>query len=272
MKQLRYLLNIVPSNTLGNRGCAVSSAVPVGSALHKDTPLVTHNTIPSIIDVCPHCFSKASSCRCSNSPYLDALQRHCIPSLLQDNLGGHHSRLEGLTLKVLIQLTVQPEDYISKYQNLCYTVLPDDYLKGVMKGLGEVYSLVTSKHPRFVEDNMAMVMGRVRLNQIGFENEHGNCGAVFDTLSYVNHSCVPNSEIEWEESGNWTLRSVREINEGEEVTFDYLGGGKDLGVAKRRQLLEEMWGFKCNCEACQIRRKKGKGRVMGKRLQLKKFK
>ena len=74
--------------------------------------------------------------------------------------------------------------------------------------------------------------------------------AVFDTLSYVNHSCVPNSEIEWEESGNCTLRSVKEINEGEEVTFDYLGGGKDLGVAKRRQLLEEMWGEEALINYC----------------------
>lgn len=89
----------------------------------------------------------------------------------------------------------------------------------------------------------------------------------------MNHSCAPNAEVEFKGT-EVVLKSLKEIEVDEEVTFDYLGGRFGTEGRKRRQLLEEMWGFKCNCEVCKRAKGRGKGGLGGgrKMLQLKKFK
>ena len=78
----------------------------------------------------------------------------------------------------------------------------------------------------------------------------GTGGALFAFLSKLNHSCRPNCVVLASASLSATLRSIRAIGEGEELTISYLGETVNSSVDERRQELYERYGFMCACESC----------------------
>jgi SET domain-containing protein len=53
------------------------------------------------------------------------------------------------------------------------------------------------------------------------DEQHDLDGNVEDNLArFINHSCEPNSETCWEEGRIWVI-ALRDINVGEEITFNY---------------------------------------------------
>ena len=92
---------------------------------------------------------------------------------------------------------------------------------------------------------------------------------VYPTLSFVNHSCGPNTvnakgvrDGDAALDSTLVLRASRLIREGEEVSFDYLdlaheralaGGARAAGVSpeERRVRLLEHFGFQCACALCR---------------------
>lgn len=76
--------------------------------------------------------------------------------------------------------------------------------------------------------------------------------AFFCSIARVNHSCVPNMEVECTSTrpgGQMLLKLVRDVQQGEELCVSYL---KNLPLTHRhlrRQRLEE-FGFECNCAYC----------------------
>ena len=67
--------------------------------------------------------------------------------------------------------------------------------------------------------------------------------------SYINHSCWPNSVRSF--LGDLLIvRAARDIQEGEEITMNYLDNESCL--QNRQEELYSGWGFNCKCTLCEI--------------------
>lgn len=89
---------------------------------------------------------------------------------------------------------------------------------------------------------------------------------VFKEMSMFNHSCRPNVEMEVIDCCQF-LFALRPIADGEEVCFNYVP--LDQPVVVRRKLLEDTYGFICQCPRCMEEElaatSKRKGKKHGKR-------
>jgi len=100
------------------------------------------------------------------------------------------------------------------------------------------------------------VANRIEETAIFFNNDiktEDDCKCLFIQLALTNHSCCPNS--------SWTggsknprqleLRAAKDIEEGEEVTVNYIiVEARFLDKMGRRARLLDGWGFKCVCFLC----------------------
>lgn len=111
--------------------------------------------------------------------------------------------------------------------------------------------------------------GRDGLNNLAVE-EAGKVVAIFHNNAYtlrnendtrlmfglfmqearMNHSCLPNTVCAWnQELGKRTVRAVRDIEAGEEITKAYVDSHGDREA--RMQCLLYRYGFTCTCVACR---------------------
>eukprot|EP00980_Cylindrotheca_fusiformis_P000734 scaffold174_cov98-Cylindrotheca_fusiformis.AAC.3 len=73
---------------------------------------------------------------------------------------------------------------------------------------------------------------------------------IFETACRMNHSCRPNCVWVTEQSGRAKIvRAIKKIEEGEELTVDYVGQALS-SVAERREELWSTKGFLCHCDRC----------------------
>lgn len=76
---------------------------------------------------------------------------------------------------------------------------------------------------------------------------------VFDATSRINHSCVPNVEVEWcEEREMIGVFARRDIKAGEELVrtyFEHPVGHRMVDA--RRSYLAGGWAFECKCVRCE---------------------
>ncbi|KAJ3035790.1 hypothetical protein HDV00_003417 [Rhizophlyctis rosea] len=101
----------------------------------------------------------------------------------------------------------------------------------------------------FDAKDMLELLCRFSCNSISVsDGELVNVGVgAFSTLALMNHSCDPNCAIIFQ-GRTATLRSIKDIKEGEEIVQSYL----ELSEATylRRKELKKRYFFDCNCEAC----------------------
>ncbi|PNY09405.1 histone-lysine N-methyltransferase ATXR4-like protein [Trifolium pratense] len=69
--------------------------------------------------------------------------------------------------------------------------------------------------------------------------------AVYILPSFYNHDCDPNAHIIWIDSAVAKLKTLRDIDEGEELRICYIDTSMDRDA--RRELLFRGFGFHCNC-------------------------
>jgi hypothetical protein len=85
-----------------------------------------------------------------------------------------------------------------------------------------------------------------------FWGEEKATSGVFDKISRINHSCVPNTFFCWNytlgKSGMGTVYAIKEIAEGEELLTAYCE--PFISSSERAKLLRP-WGFNCTCPACE---------------------
>ena len=75
-------------------------------------------------------------------------------------------------------------------------------------------------------------------------------GAVFATVSRINHSCNPTTVQRWNPLlERMTVYAVRPIPTGTEITTAYHVGGPS---SVRKPILKEHFGFDCTCEVCSL--------------------
>ena len=73
--------------------------------------------------------------------------------------------------------------------------------------------------------------------------------AVYKYVSLLNHSCAPNCHTHWENGdSSLTIRALREIAPGEELTITYVDA--DSPRDARRARLANSYAFDCACSRC----------------------
>lgn len=82
---------------------------------------------------------------------------------------------------------------------------------------------------------------------------------VYDSVSRINHSCIPNAYLEIlsasgnpaHQQGQARLIASQPIRNGAEIFVNYITNDWLNDGATRRQVLQTNWGFACTCTACQ---------------------
>lgn len=73
-------------------------------------------------------------------------------------------------------------------------------------------------------------------------------GAVYSTICFINHSCIPNVHHSWDtKTKHETIYAIRPIAAGEEITIMYDRGGP---LKMPRAFLKDSFGFDCDCRTC----------------------
>lgn len=94
------------------------------------------------------------------------------------------------------------------------------------------------------------VIGITKTNAIPF-GSRGAAGGIFPRAARINHSCRQNSQNSWNHNlGKLTVHAFRDIEEGEEITIAYVDGSECFDA--RKDILEEAFGFSCECELCSL--------------------
>lgn len=75
--------------------------------------------------------------------------------------------------------------------------------------------------------------------------------AIFPLCSLINHSCVPNCHIHFNNDLQISIRASRNIQPGEEITISYGCIASNMKKENRIRLLKNNYFFTCNCEACE---------------------
>jgi SET and MYND domain-containing protein 5 len=83
-----------------------------------------------------------------------------------------------------------------------------------------------------------------------FLNSEGS--ALYELQSCANHSCIPNAEIVFPNNNNVvSLKALRDIQQGEEITISYLDEcSLTRSRHSRQKILKENYLFLCDCEKC----------------------
>ncbi|KAK6536587.1 hypothetical protein TWF281_000814 [Arthrobotrys megalospora] len=75
-------------------------------------------------------------------------------------------------------------------------------------------------------------------------------GGVYLTISFINHSCLPNTHHSWNDlTKRETIHSTRLIKSGEELTIAY---ATEDPSKLRQKKLKENFGFTCTCQLCSL--------------------
>ena len=73
--------------------------------------------------------------------------------------------------------------------------------------------------------------------------------ALYRHASLLNHSCDPNAAVSFE-GNRLTVRAVKRVSGGSELTLSYGPQKGETRTAERRKWLWERYAFLCNCTAC----------------------
>merc|ERR1712216_420809 len=73
----------------------------------------------------------------------------------------------------------------------------------------------------------------------------------FTHAVFLNHSCDPSAAMS-NPGESVSIKALRDIDIGEEVTICYKSDVLRWACAKRRHALQHTWGFICNCSRCLV--------------------
>lgn len=97
------------------------------------------------------------------------------------------------------------------------------------------------------EADWVRALCQVKTNAWGCTGGTGKKLQLFQQLSFINHSCIPNACIAVDTG---KVYSVTDITAGTEVCVSYTHARAYAPVILRKQLLKAIWHFDCTCERC----------------------
>ena len=96
---------------------------------------------------------------------------------------------------------------------------------------------------------MASLIYQIRTNACEISRGGRKVGSALSVLmGWHNHDCEPNASSEIDGNGCVTIRAIKEITEGQEVTISYVDN--TLPYEERRKTLQTHYGFECKCGRC----------------------
>ena len=122
-----------------------------------------------------------------------------------------------------------------------YKKAQDCYFNQVFK---KMYTEWSGRNPTLEMESVCNIV-QSNAYQLG-DLYPGYCG-IFKNASYINHSCMPNSQNFF--IGNFMfVLSTRNIRPDRELTLSYIDVG--LPPKDRKKILEDRFHFTCDCELC----------------------
>ena len=107
------------------------------------------------------------------------------------------------------------------------------------------YGRNSVKFPFFDFPTFMKFVNLINRNFIVFDK---NRGFLLDSITFINHSCKPNSILEFE-NGIVKVRTVKKIKSGEEITISYEMNSDVMSYIQRAVSLQR-FGFMCKCKKC----------------------
>lgn len=208
-------------------------------------------------DHCISCF-KAKVPPCSNCELPFCHQGHCKEShqVECDNL-FKHLKTEQLPLRLALVAPYRLAWSMSTNEMVKSKLEPfmdheeaRQALTGHQERIAQMRRMILALAPD-LEPHLSRVFGLLHVNALDVRNGLGR--ALFPTLSYVSHSCVPNSRHimdEVDEDGNLLIRLYSQVTipEGQEITITYTNLLRHTFA--RQAALRGQWFFTCHCERC----------------------
>lgn len=171
------------------------------------------------------------------------------PLIYCGKTSDYHTVVWELTAQVLQYLPIDQLSNYARKQDMSSTWDSNDDRDcvAISKKLNIDKSTILDVHKMVVANNITCVRQCTGYYNFGF----------YKTLSFVNHSCKPNSELVTKSfrSGAKMLQTIAPIKQGEEITFSYVSETdpplERLNKPVRKRFLYQIFDFQCNCVLCR---------------------
>uniref|UniRef100_A0ACD5ZX62 Uncharacterized protein n=1 Tax=Avena sativa TaxID=4498 RepID=A0ACD5ZX62_AVESA len=277
-------IRVALTDTAG-RGVFATRPIAAGEVLHSAQPLVSHPSRSLLHEVCYSCLrrkagkdgdSSGGCYYCSDACREHAQGFHGIEKNVDWSLLDDHCSSRGLKYPYMVKRLACM--VISGAVGAdCLDILQPAHLhQSIITEMEEEFELLDSTFRKagfqeelvtfFTKQWYINVLARIRVNafrielvassyedllssaiaSVACEASVGN--AVYMLPSFYNHDCDPNTHIVWLENADAKLKTLRDIDEGEELCICYIDASMDVNA--RQKILAEGFGFQCRCSRC----------------------
>jgi len=246
------------------RGLVATAELPENYELFSEEPILNTANNKENCVVCGNRLGPShKECRCGY---------RCCRKFLCD---GQHRKECFLVSRLTNILDAAGKDAVKTYKDICLRLIRVVLLRrsgtAPWRQFANLQSALNDfkKHHSGAEEFLNFVMSTIRklFRQMGLEIEKSelgfyygvlelnafsdsDCFSLYPTISLINHSCVPNSEVVFDaHPAQATLRTLRPVKKGEEIIIDYLCD-QSLRLHERRRKLKEKFYFDCTCQFC----------------------
>ncbi|XP_077668005.1 histone-lysine N-methyltransferase SMYD3 isoform X2 [Eretmochelys imbricata] len=263
-----------PSPGRGSGLRALKRARP-GELLYRAEPFACTVTKQRLGGACERCLRRnerllrCSQCKiaryCDTRCQKEAWQEHkqeckCLKSI-EPNFPPDSVRLVGrIVFKLLGQSAACPSEKLYSFSDLQSNIeeLSEEMKEG-LRHLAQTLQLylrveIQDAFQLLPAIDIFQIFAKVTCNCFTISNgEMQDVGVgLYPSMSLLNHSCDPNCVIVFE-GRQLLLRSVREIQIGEELTISYIESL--MPSSERQKHLKRQYCFECNCLLCQTQEK-----------------
>ncbi|XP_075604951.1 histone-lysine N-methyltransferase SMYD3 isoform X2 [Balearica regulorum gibbericeps] len=260
-----------PGKGSGLRSCR---RVRPGELLYRAEPFAYVVSKEQLGSVCEHCLRRnehlhrCSQCKvakycgksCQKEAWLDHKQEcRCLKSV-KPNFPPDSVRLAGRIVFKLLRQSVWLSERLYSFSDLQSNIEQlSEEMKDGLRHLAQTLQLYlkteiqdASRLPPAID--FFQIFAKVTCNCFTISNgEMQDVGVgLYPSMSLLNHSCDPNCVIVFE-GYQLLLRSIREIQIGEELTISYIESL--MPTSERQKQLMRQYCFECDCLLCQNQEK-----------------
>lgn len=267
------------SDTVG-RAVYATRSIPTGDLIHTAEPAVCHPSPSSPHPVCYSCLARLpnlSSPFCSHRCLTHTQEYYNVEMKANWMDFNNYCRNRGLKFPFLVKrLACMIISGVARSDSLDI-LQPANLTPEMILEMEEGFNLLRNAFTKalIADEQIAFltkqwyisVLARIRINAFRIELAGGGSyedllssafasveaeaavgNAVYILPSFYNHDCDPNAHIIWIDNAVAKLKTLRDIDEGEELRICYIDASLDRDA--RRELLFQGFGFQCNCSRC----------------------